>query len=233
MRIPKLPKARQVHEWDRRVPLRVKNANPFSYGFPSATSIPGNSEGIVVPCAPFDDFDGDRRWCICETQAQAIKQLDSYIRDWQKQDEESRCVFYKKKADGSIIGVRCRANCLHCPKLIDPNDPERPTYEYQRTGNPISLDFKYDEDDPEESEHDIADTDGETPEEYCERLEEERRVEELIATRDELDQQIIRLLLEDSTRSNEDLHKLIGAPKRTISYRKVRLQEWVREVFKK
>lgn len=233
IRIPKLPKARVVYERNRQVPLSVKNANPFQYGFPSATSIPGNHEGIVVPCAPFDDFDGDRRWCICETRAQAIDLLDSYIRDWQKQDEDSRCVFYKKKADGTVIGVKCRANCLHCPKLIDPNDPDKPTYDYQRTGNPISLDFVYDEDDSEESEHDVPDTIGETPEQYVERLENERALEELISQRDELDKKIIELLLDDNSLSERAISEKLSLSKTATHYRLTKLKEWVKTLDKK
>lgn len=232
-RIPKLPKAREVYERNRQVPLRVKNAKPFQYGYPTATSIPGNKNGIVVPCAPFDDFDGDRRWCICESKEQAIRLLDLYIREWQKQGKESRCVYYKTKADGTVIGVRCRANCLHCPKLIESEDPDAPTWLYERTGKTISLDFKYDEDDPEESEHDVPDTTSENPEEYCERLDEERILEELISERDELDRKILRLLLEDNSLSERDIQKVIHVSNSTIHKRLTRLRAWAKNGFQK
>lgn len=229
-----LTKSKPIYDWDREVPLKVKNANPLKYGYPSPSAIPGNEKELVVPCAPYDDSDGDRRFYPCESKKQANELLALYVDDLHKQDIDSRCVFYKLKADGTIIGVKCRKKCsLNCPKKLDPNNPNAPTPDYERTGNPISLDYKFDEDDPEENEHDVADPNDESPVEYCARKEVEARVQAFINNQDNLDQAIINLLLEDSQLSERDIAKELNVSNSTIHKRKVRLQGMLSDEYQK
>lgn len=218
---------------ERLVPLSVKNAHPELYGYPTPALIPGNSEKkIVVPCAPFEDSDGDVRWVKCESKEQAYYFRNEFRKETLYKERESRCIVLSKKKN---IYVRCSADCMHCRKLIEAGlaQEDGTTPNYQRTGNPISLDFKYDEDDEDENEHDIPDTETPTPEQALLLEEEERMIQNLIAERDELDRKIIEILLEDNTKTDEEIHALTNTPRRTIAYRRERLKKWVLEVFKK
>lgn len=235
--LPKLPKSKQVYDRDREHTLSFKNAHPFTFGYPSPIAIPGNEDGTLrVPCCPYDDGDGDRRWAICESFEQAKKFYNSYLNDIKKEDMESRCVFYKKNKKGEIRAYKCRKSCpKECPKCIECGDvaPDGTTPNYERTGKPLSLDFKYDEDDPEESEHCLPDAEGESPLEYALKLEEERRVEDLISQRDRLDREIIALLFEDRFMTERAIAEKLNLSKTATHCRLTKLREWVKTLEEK
>ena len=233
----------------RTIPLGIKNSRPDLYGYPSPMMIPGNENGIAVPCAPFE-IDTDKRWFQMETFEEAYFWRNEYRKEQVAKDMESRCIIpgnyivppkgtrgnfkiAEKKRGIRYEPKKCTyQDCNYCPYLWDERFPDRQV-DYKRTGSPISLDFKYDPTDQDEGKHDVEDTSTPTPSEQYESKEKYEALLELLNEQDETDKRIIEVLLDNDGISDASIHKILtDIPERTIRYRHTRLINLIKEFLK-
>lgn len=233
----------------RQIPLSEKNSKTWLYGYPSATAIPGNENGIEVPCAPFT-IDGDKRWLPLETFEEAYFWRNEYRKEQVEKDLESRCVIpgnYIIPPDGTRgnftvapkkKGIRYEPkkctykDCRYCPYLWDPKHPDDQV-DYHRTGNPVSLDATFLDNDGDEMEHDIEDKETKTPNELYDEEVKTKALLELLNQQDDTDKRIIRILLDNEGISDAGVHEFLNdIPERTIRYRHERLKKVIDEFLK-
>lgn len=240
----------------QKLSKKEKDLQPLIYGYPTPTSIPGNEgcgrqviDGVLViipfkvPFTDFIDSDGDKRFCEC-TEDFAKWNGNEKRNEVRRKETESRCkipaylieidgVFVvdtdSPRANRQYLKICTHKDCNTCPFKFDKAHPDYQV-DYERTGNPLSMDYTFTDDDGDKSEKEYEDKDTENPIDYVIRKEQEDALQKAILEMDTDYQEIFRLLMKGKSYSQIGL--IIGKPKTTIQYKAEKLISILKEKMK-
>ncbi len=217
-----------------------KDKYPKIYGYGSVEQLEADSTRFgddpnnpLTHWVLMKDADKDVRFIPC-TEEYFHWHRNEARNESRRKDTESRCLIPSKKYGL----IKCRENCHHCPYKQDKNNPEKITWDYARTGTPISIDFMSDNYNYEFSSDDNESTtqnggsfrlmDYNPTEDELELLEERMSIiKELMRDLSLEDQTIINLFGEGKT--DAAIAKIVKKSRSTVQGRRIKLIELLKQ----